>query len=124
MFRIAVFALVFSFSIQTQAALVDNGSFVTDNVAGLNWLKFGATWDMTYQQALDNKLIDGIGYLDDVINISKRASGLAETRIVTYHRHTDYRNNIYSQANINIFSLGENDILEYQPVQFMYLWNP
>jgi protease-4 len=78
----------------------------------------------TAQQALDNKLIDGIGYLDDVINISKRAAGLAEAQIITYHRHTDYRNNIYSQANINIFSLGENDILEYLPVQFMYLWNP
>ena len=78
----------------------------------------------TAQQALDNKLIDGIGYLDDVINISKRAAGLAEARIITYHRHTDYRNNIYSQANINIFSLGENDILEYLPVRFMYLWNP
>ena len=42
------------------------------------------------QQALDNKLIDGIGYLDDVINISKRATGLAEARVITYHRHTDY----------------------------------
>lgn len=78
----------------------------------------------TAQQALDNKLIDGIGYLDDVINVSKRSTGLTEARVVTYHRHIDYRNNIYSQANINIFSLGDTDILEYLPVRFMYLWNP
>jgi len=79
----------------------------------------------TAQQALDNKLIDGIGYLDDVINIAKKATGLADARIVTYHRHTDYKNNIYSQATINIFSLGENQLFgEYFPVRFMYLWNP
>lgn len=79
----------------------------------------------TAQQALDNKLIDGIGYLDDVIKLAKRTTGLADARIVTYHRHSDYRNNIYSQANINIFSLGEGNFIEqYFPLRFMYLWNP
>ncbi len=79
----------------------------------------------TAQQALDNKLIDGIGYLDDVINIAKKATDLADARIVTYRRHTDYKNNIYSQANINILSLGEDNFIEeYFPVRFMYLWNP
>jgi len=79
----------------------------------------------TAQQALDNKLIDGIGYLDDVIKIVKRATGLADARIITYHRHTEYKNNIYSQATINIFNLGEDNFVgEYFPVKFMYLWKP
>ena len=79
----------------------------------------------TAQQAIGNKLIDGIGYIDDVIKITKRATGLADARIVTYHRHMDYKNNIYSQATINILSLGEaNFVEEYFPVRFMYLWNP
>ncbi len=78
----------------------------------------------TAQQALDNKLIDEIGYLDNVINTAKKMSGIDEARVITYYRHTAYKNNIYSQASINFFSLGNNSMLEYLPVQFMYLWNP
>ena len=78
----------------------------------------------TAQQALDLKLIDGIGYLDDVINLSKKETGIEKARVITYHRPSDYKNNIYSQASINILGLGGQDILEYLPVKFMYLWNP
>ncbi len=78
----------------------------------------------TAQQALDHKLIDGIGYLDDVIHMSKKTAGIEKARVITYHRPEVYKSNIYSQASINIFGLGENKILEYSPVRFMYLWNP
>ena len=79
----------------------------------------------TARQALDHKLIDSIGYLDDVIRIAEKASGLTDAKVITYYRHTDYKNNIYSQSTINIFSLGENPLFgEYFPVRFMYLWNP
>ncbi|MBW1902357.1 MAG: signal peptide peptidase SppA [Deltaproteobacteria bacterium] len=78
----------------------------------------------TAQQALDHKLIDGIGYLDDVINMSKKTAGIEKARVITYHRPSVYKSNIYSQATINIFGLGENNMLEYLPVQFLYLWNP
>ena len=79
----------------------------------------------TARQALDHKLIDSIGYLDDVIRITKKASGLTDAKVITYYRHTDYKNNIYSQSTINIFSLGENPLFgEYFPIRFMYLWNP
>jgi len=78
----------------------------------------------TARQALDHKLIDGIGYLDDVINMSKKTAGIEKARVITYHRPSVYKSNIYSQASINIFGLGENNMFEYLPVQFLYLWNP
>lgn len=78
----------------------------------------------TAWQARDNKLIDDIGYLDDVINLAKNKAGISEARVITYHRPQLYKNNIYSQSSINIFGLGQNQMLEHMPVQFMYLWNP
>ncbi len=78
----------------------------------------------TAQQALDYQLIDGIGYLDDVIKKAKTQTGLIEARVVMYHRPQEYNNNIYSQANISIFGLGEKGPLGYSPIKFMYLWNP
>jgi len=78
----------------------------------------------TAAQALENRLIDDVGYLDDVIDKIKKKLGLRNARVVTYHRRSAYKNNIYSQASINVFSFGESGLLEYLPVRFMYLWNP
>jgi len=78
----------------------------------------------TAQQALDAKLIDAIGYLDDAIKAAKERAGIEDARIVIYHRPNAYKNNIYSQATINILGITEQGLSEYQPVRFMYLWNP
>lgn len=78
----------------------------------------------TAKQALDYKLIDAIGYLDDTIKMSKQEIGLEDARVIVYHRPMTYKNNIYSQASINLFSFGDNSLMEHLPVRFMYLWNP
>ena len=78
----------------------------------------------TARQALECQLIDRIGYLDDTILLAKKAAGLEKATVISYHRPAEYKNNIYSQANINILSLGDKDIVEQLPVQFMYLWHP
>ncbi len=78
----------------------------------------------TAAQACEYKLIDGIGYLDDTIEMTKKHVGVQDARVITYYRPMDYKNNIYSQATINLFSLGDRNLLEYLPVRFMYLWNP
>ena len=78
----------------------------------------------TAQQALKAKLIDDIGYLDDTVEMVKKQIGVEEARLVTYHRPMAYKNNIYSQANIQLFNIGGSGFMEYFPVSFMYLWNP
>jgi protease-4 len=78
----------------------------------------------TAGQALDYKLIDKIGYLEDAIKSAKKNAGLKDARVVIYHRPMVYKNNIYSQSSVNLFNFGENGLMEFLPVQFMYLWNP
>ena len=78
----------------------------------------------TAQQALKAKLIDDIGYLDDTVEMVKKQIGVVDARLVTYHRPRAYKNNIYSQANIQLFNIGGSGFMEYFPVSFMYLWNP
>ena len=78
----------------------------------------------TAQQALNAKLIDEIAYLDTTVEMVKKQTGLEAARLVTYHRPAAYKNNIYSQANIQLFNVGGEGFTGYLPVQFMYLWNP
>ncbi len=78
----------------------------------------------TAQQALHTKLIDEIFYLDDALEMIKKQTGLAEARLVTYRRPSTYKNNIYSQATIQLLTIDGDGFTGYFPVQFMYLWNP
>lgn len=81
-------------------------------------------------QAKAAGLVDEIGYLDDAIELAKKKSGLTEARVVTYRRHGEYQNNIYSKmfgggsgwnslANLDLVSLVRGG-----SPQFMYMWMP
>lgn len=83
-------------------------------------------------QAKQLGLVDEIGYLDDAIELAKREAGLADARVVMYHRPSGYHPNIYSQ-----WPRGETGwpVLKLDPVSltillgggspaFMYLWLP
>lgn len=69
----------------------------------------------TASQAKDLGLVDQLGYLDDALEMAKKAAGLEEARVVMYHRPDSYRPTIYSQ-------LPELDLLGGP--QFLYLWWP
>ena len=75
-------------------------------------------------------LVDEIGYLDDAIELAKKKASLTEARIVTYRRHGEYQNNIYSRMIGNssgLSSLAHMDLLSIVrggSPQFMYLWMP
>ncbi len=73
----------------------------------------------TAKQAFDSKLIDKIGYLDDAIEIAKKMAGITKAKVISYHRPSRYKNNIYSMFNIDLGALTENVGLT-----FMYLWIP
>ncbi|HXE95646.1 MAG TPA: signal peptide peptidase SppA [Dongiaceae bacterium] len=79
----------------------------------------------TAGQALEGKLIDRIGYLDDVITSIRRTAGDDRARVVSYYRPGTYKGSIYADAgeqwgvlemlgNLDAFSAGS----------FMYLWRP
>ena len=75
---------------------------------------------MTSDEAKTLGLIDGIGYLEDAVELAKKKAGIAEASVVMYHRPGEYRNNIYSLSLVNI-DLGE---LSEPGAKLMYLWWP
>ncbi len=82
------------------------------------------------EQAKAAGLVDDIGYLDEAIELAKKNAGLTEARIVTYRRHGEYQNNIYSRvfgSGSGLSSLASMDLLSIVrggSPQFMYLWMP
>jgi protease IV len=83
----------------------------------------------TAEQALSARLIDKVGYLDDVIDDLKQKAGIDQARIVTYYRPGNYKGSIYSESSLDAASLpallGLLEGAEALPEsRFMYLWQP
>jgi len=82
------------------------------------------------ERALKEKLIDGIGYLDDVIELVKKKAGVDKAKVIVYHRPYSYKNNIYSRMpnsdfkNINLVNLDLGGLLDDMGLRFMYIWLP
>jgi len=81
------------------------------------------------EQALDVKLIDQVGYLDDVVAEMKKKIGVTDAKIVNYSHPDAYKGTIYSSSmaesslNSEILSVGSGfDWLG--ETQFLYLWRP
>ncbi len=79
----------------------------------------------TAGQALEAKLVDRIGYLDDIIAAARKAVGDTKARVVSYHRPGNYKGSIYADAGesrgiVELF--GGMDA--FSGAGFMYLWQP
>lgn len=74
----------------------------------------------TSAEAKNGGLIDGIGYLEDAIELAKKKANLAQAEVVTYFRPGEYKANIYSLSLINL-DLGD---LADPGAKFLYLWWP
>jgi protease-4 len=83
----------------------------------------------TAQQALAVKLIDKIGYLDDVIAGMKKQMAVESAQVVIYYRPGSYKGSIYSETAAeaptlaNLFSMSGGADL-FPESRFMYLWQP
>jgi protease-4 len=79
----------------------------------------------TAGQALQVKLIDRIGYLDDVIAQIRTAVGDEKARVVSYYRPGNYKGSIYAGAAEKAGlaeALSGFDAMSGS--SFMYLWRP
>ena len=82
------------------------------------------------KEALQEGLIDRIGYLSDGIEWAKEMAGVEKTRVVIYHRPLSYKPNAYGSATSQAGALGPlvnvelPDWLTLTPTQFLYLWQP
>ncbi|MBI4516393.1 MAG: signal peptide peptidase SppA [Deltaproteobacteria bacterium] len=85
---------------------------------------------LTAGQALEAKLVDRIGYLDDAVTAARTRAQLGQARVVMYRRPGEYAHNIYSRAAVagggvqfNLLHLETGGLLSGGP-RFMYLWLP
>lgn len=82
------------------------------------------------EKALEEKLIDEIGYLDDAIDLVKKRAGIDKAKVIVYHRPYSYENNIYSRMmnsdfkNINLVNVDLGGLINDMGLGFMYLWLP
>lgn len=88
---------------------------------------------LTAGQALDAKLIDQVGYLDETVEGLKKSLNIDQARVITYVRPRTYKSNIYSEspsvpfsgpATVNLISINTEELSPFSGVQFMYLWAP
>jgi protease-4 len=93
-------------------------------------VKLGDGRIYTAGQALDSKLIDHIGYLDDTVERMKKSLEIDKARIITYYRSGEYPGTIYSaypSDNATILGLMGGHTEGFSPlsgVEFLYLWRP
>ena len=78
-------------------------------------------------QALEGKLVDRIGYLEDSIEIAKRRAGLTEAKVILYRRGDEYAEGIYSRGalaapQVNLIHFDLSALLPGP--RFLYLWQP
>jgi protease-4 len=79
----------------------------------------------TAGQALEGKLIDRIGYLDDVIASIRKKPGAENARVVSYYRPGTYKGSIYADTGEKGGALEMLGGMDYFSAgSFMYLWRP
>jgi protease-4 len=80
----------------------------------------------TASEALGLGLVDRIGYLEEAIGDARSAAGLAEARVIAYHRPRQYRATIYSSAEAPAPAATLPDLarIVVSGPRFLYLWWP
>ncbi|GAF72261.1 unnamed protein product [marine sediment metagenome] len=84
----------------------------------------------TADQALEAKLIDRVGYLDDAVTEMKESLKIEQAKVITFYRPGSYKATIYSgypvtsHKEILSFSINADGLAPLSGVRFMYLWRP
>jgi len=74
------------------------------------------------REALDEKLIDNIGYLDDAIELTKSMAGVKDAEVVEYHKPFSLFGLLDSRAP-NLLKLKKSTLYELTMPEVMYLWS-
>lgn len=74
------------------------------------------------QEALEEKLIDEIGYLDDAIELAKTLAGIDKAQVVQY-RNPFSLTDFLSYRKSNLLKIDRNTLYELGTPQILYLWS-
>jgi protease-4 len=75
------------------------------------------------KEALENKLIDQVGYMDDAIGLIKSMTGIAQAQVIQYRRPFSLGSLLGVESKQNLFKLDKNTLSELGTPQTMYLWS-
>jgi protease-4 len=73
------------------------------------------------QEALQEKLIDKIGYLDEAIELVKSLAGVERAEVVEYRKSFSLAS-FLSYRSQNILKINRDTLYEFSTPQIMYLW--
>jgi len=74
------------------------------------------------QEALDEKLIDDIGYLDEAIDLVKSLAGIEKAQVVEYRKPFTFTD-FLSYRKTNLLKLDRSTLYELGTPQVLYLWS-
>jgi protease-4 len=74
------------------------------------------------EEALSEKLIDKIGYIDEAIEQVKLLAGIEKARVVEYRKPFSFADFLSSRSS-NILKINRNTLYELSTPQVLYLWS-
>lgn len=74
------------------------------------------------KEALEEKLIDEIGYLDEAIDLAKSLAGIDKAQVVQYRKPFSFTD-VFSYRKTNILKFDRATLYELGTPQILYLWN-
>jgi len=75
------------------------------------------------EQALEENLIDQVGYLDEAIDSAKELAGLERARVVEYQKPFSLGKWLAYETKTS-FTINRNTLLELVSPQLLYFWQP
>jgi len=75
------------------------------------------------QEALDNKLIDEIGYFPDAVKLAKSLANITNAKVVEYEKPFSFESLLGAKTVLQQLAT-KNGIYELTTPQMMYLWTP
>ena len=73
-------------------------------------------------KALEEKLIDSIGYLDDAIAAVKTLAGIRNAQVIEYRRPFSFTDILNAKAN-GVLKLNRATLYELSTPEVLYMWS-
>jgi protease IV len=74
------------------------------------------------KEALDEKLIDQVGYLDEAIELVKSMAKINRAQVVQYRKPFSFKD-VLGQSKTSLFKLNKATLYEFGTPQILYLWS-
>lgn len=73
-------------------------------------------------KALEEKLIDKVGYLDDVVAVALSLAGIQDAQVVEYRKPFSFMDMLSVQSR-SVLKLDRTTLYEFSTPQVLYMWN-